>query len=46
MLIEQIIELELRSLGPLDLTYTTTTGYFHIETKISTENLRLIIIYY
>ena len=46
MLIEQIIKFELRSLGPLDLTCTPTTCYFHIETKIFTENLRVIFIYY
>ena len=46
MLIEQTIEFELRSLGPLDLTSTPTNCYFNIETKISTENLRVIIIYY
>ena len=41
MLIEQIIEFEWRGLGLLDRTCTLTTGYFHIKTKISKENLRL-----
>ena len=41
MLIEQIIEFELRGLGPLDRTCPPTTGYFHVKTKISTENLRV-----
>ena len=41
MLIEQIIELELRGLEPLDRTCTPTTGYFHVKTKISEENLRV-----
>ena len=46
MLIEQIIELEWRGLGPLDCTCTPTTGYFHAKTKISKENFKWIIIYY
>ena len=41
MLIEQIIEFILRSLGPLNRTCTPTTGYFYVKTKISKENLRL-----
>ena len=41
MLIEQIIEFELRGLGPLNRTCTPTTGYFHVKTKISKENLRV-----
>ena len=49
MLIEQIIEFELRGLGPLKFkfnntfarTYTPTTGYFYEKTKISEENLRV-----
>ena len=41
MLIEQIIEFEWRGLGPLDCTCTLTTGYFHVKTKISKENLRV-----
>ena len=41
MLIEQIIEFEWRGLGPLDRTCTLTTGYFHVKTKISQENLRV-----
>ena len=39
MLIEQIIEFKLRGLGPLNRT--PTTGYFHVKTKISKENLRV-----
>ena len=39
MLIEQIIEFKLRGLGPLNRTCTPTTGYFHVKTKISKENL-------
>ena len=39
MLIEQIIEFKLRGLGPLNCTYTATTGYFHVKTKIFKENL-------
>ena len=39
MLIEQIIEFEWRDLGSLDRTCTLTTGYFHVKTKISKENL-------
>ena len=38
MLIEQIIEFELRGMGPLDRTCTPTTGYFYVKTKISKEN--------
>ena len=41
MLIEQIIKFEWRGLGPLDRTCTLTTGYLHLKTKISTENLRV-----
>ena len=41
MLIEQIIEFELRGPGPLGRTFTSTTGYFYDKTKISVENLRL-----
>ena len=39
MFIEQIIEFKLRGLGTLNRTYTPTTGYFHVKTKISEENL-------
>ena len=39
MLIERIIEFKVRGLGPLNRTCTPTTGYFHVKTKISTENL-------
>ena len=41
MLIEQIIEFKLRGLGPLNRTCPSTTGYFHVKTKISMENLRV-----
>ena len=41
MLIEQIIELQLRSSGPPGRTYIPTTGYFHDKTKTSKENLRV-----
>ena len=41
MLIEQFIEFELRGLGPFHRTCTPTTGYFHVKTKISKENLRV-----
>ena len=37
MLIEQIIEFELKGLGPPGRTCTLTTGYFHNKTKISRE---------
>ena len=38
MLIERIIELQLRGPGPPRRTYTPITGYCHAKTKISTEN--------
>ena len=41
MLIEQIIELQLRGPVPPDQTRTPITGYFHDKTKISQENLRM-----
>ena len=41
MLIEQIVELQLIGPGPLGLTCTFITGYFHDKTKISKENLRV-----
>ena len=41
MLIEQIVELQLRGPGPPGITCTSITGYFHDETKISMENLRV-----
>ena len=49
MLIEQIIEFELRGPGPLKFkfnntftrTCTPTTGYFYEKTTISKENLRM-----
>ena len=41
MLIEQVIEFELRELGPLDRTCTPTTGYFNVKTKFFKENLRV-----
>ena len=39
MLIEQIIELQLRGPGPHGLTCTPIAGYFHDKTKICKENL-------
>ena len=41
MLIEQIIELQLRGSGLPGQTCTPLTGYFHGKTKISQENLRV-----
>ena len=41
MLIEHIIELQLRGLGPPGQTCTSITGYFHDKTKISKETLRV-----
>ena len=41
MLIEQIIEFQLKEPGPPVRTYTSITGYFHDKTKISKENLRV-----
>ena len=41
MLIEQIIEFELRWPGPCSRTYTLTTVYFHDKTKICKENFRV-----
>ena len=41
MLIEKIIELQLRGPGPTGQTCTPITGYFHDKTKISEENLRV-----
>ena len=41
MLIEQIVELQLRGPGPPGLTCTSITDYFHDKTKISKENLRV-----
>ena len=41
MLIEQIIELQLRVPGPPAQTCAPITGYFHDKTKISKENLRV-----
>ena len=41
MLIEQIIELQLRGPGPPDQACTAITGYFYDKTKISKENLRV-----
>ena len=37
MLIEQIVEYQLRGPGPLGLTCTSITGYFHNKAKISKE---------
>ena len=39
MLIEQIVELQLRGPVPPGLTCTCITDYFHDKTKISKENL-------
>ena len=41
MLIEQIVELQLRGPRPPGLTCDSITGYFHDKTKISKENLRV-----
>ena len=41
MLIEKIIELQLRGPGLPDQTCTPITGYFHDRTKTSKENLRV-----
>ena len=38
MLIEQIIEFELKGLWPPDCTCTPAAGYFYVKTKISTEH--------
>ena len=41
MLIERIIELQLRGPGPPGRTYTPITGYCHDKTKISKEYPRV-----
>ena len=41
MLIEQIIEHQLRAPGPSGRTCTLITGYFHDKTKVSKENLQV-----
>ena len=41
MLIEQIIEFEVRGHGPPGRTCTPTAGYFQDKTKISKEYLRV-----
>ena len=41
MLIEQIVELQLRGPGPPGLTCIFITGYFHDKTKICKENLQV-----
>ena len=41
MLIQQIIEFELRGPGPPGRTCTPTNDYFHNKTKISKEDLRV-----
>ena len=41
MLIEQIVELQLRGPGPPGLTCTYITGYFHDKAKIFKKNLRV-----
>ena len=38
MLIEQIVERQLRGPEPSGLTCTSITGYFHDKTKISRDN--------
>ena len=43
MLIEQIIECELREPGLPSRSCTPKTGYFYDETKISKANTRVII---
>ena len=43
MLMEQIIEFELRGLGPPSRTCTPKPGYFHDKTKIAKANTRVII---
>ena len=40
MLIEQIIEFELRGAGSPGRACTPASGYFHEKTKVSKENLR------
>ena len=42
MLIEQVIEFELRGPGPLSRT-CSKCGYFHAKTKICKANTRVII---
>ena len=41
MLIEEIIELQLRGPGPPGGTCTPITGYFYDKTKVFKENLRV-----
>ena len=41
MLIEQIIEFDVREPGPPGRTCTSTAGYFHDKIKTSKENLRV-----
>ena len=41
MLIEQIVELQLKGPGPPGLTCTSTTDFFYDKTKISKENLQV-----
>ena len=41
MLIEQIIEFQLRGPGPPGRTFTPTIGFFYDKTKIFKENLRV-----
>ena len=41
MLIEQIVELQLRGPEPPGLACSSITGYFHDKRKISKENLRV-----
>ena len=43
MLIEQIIEFELKGPGPPSRTCTAKSGYFHDKAKIPIANTRVII---
>ena len=43
MLVEQIIEFELREPGSPSRTCTPKTDYFHDKTKISKASIRVII---
>ena len=45
MLIEQIIDFELREPGPPSRTSTPKPGYFHDQTKISEANYTFVIVY-
>ena len=45
MLVEQMIEFELREARPPNRTCTPESGYFHNKTKISKANNTQVIIY-